>query len=89
MILQKSNPLKTAVTHKGFQEKVAPISGVSNHDLPSPDKLREGARIQLKVQNRLKQVADQARLGTKKLNRRWVGLLRSLSKIESSGPMSL
>ena len=58
---------KTAVTHKGLQETVAPISGVSNHNLPPPDKLREEARIQLEVQNRLKQLSEQAAPGTDKI----------------------
>ena len=58
---------KTAVTHKGLQKTVAPIHGVSNHNLPPPDKLREEARIQLEVQNRLKQLAEQAAPGTDKI----------------------
>ena len=46
---------------------MAPISGVSNHNLPPPDKLREEATIQLEVQNRLKQLAEQAAPGTDKI----------------------
>ena len=67
---------KTAVTQKGFQEKVSPISYVSNHDLPPPDKLREEARIHLEVQNRLKQLADQARPGTEKIKSQSVGSIK-------------
>ena len=46
---------------------MAPISGVLNHNFSPPDKLREEARIQLEVQNRLKQLADQAAPGTDKI----------------------
>ena len=59
--------VKTAVTHKGSAHNTVPFSGVSNHDLPPPDKLREEARIQLEVQNRLKQLAEQAKPGTEKI----------------------
>ena len=45
--------MKTAVTHKVLEHNMVPFSGVSNHDLPPQDKLREEARIQLEVQNRL------------------------------------
>ena len=31
--------VKTAVAQKGFERKVAPISGVLNHEFPPPDKL--------------------------------------------------
>ena len=58
---------KTAVTQKGLAHNMVPVSGVLNHDLPPPDKLREEARIQLEVQNRLKQLAEQAKPGTKKI----------------------
>ena len=57
---------KTAVTHKGLQD-MASYSGVSNHNLPLPDNLREEARIQVEVQNRLKQLAEQAAPGTGKI----------------------
>ena len=46
---------------------MAITSGTSSTDLPPPNKLREEARIQLEVQNRLKQLADQARPGTEKI----------------------
>ena len=58
---------KTAVTQTGLSEHVATTSGTSSTDLPPPNKLREEARIQLEVQNRLKQLADQARPGTEKV----------------------
>ena len=58
---------KTAVTQTGLSEHVATTSGTSSTDLPPPNKLREEARIQLEVQNRLKQLADQARPGTEKI----------------------
>ena len=79
--------VKTAVTHRGLAHDLAPSSGVLKHDLPPPDKLREEARIQLEVQNRLKQLAEQAKPGNEK-SPSGVGLLRSLSKIGSNGPMS-
>ena len=79
---------KTAVTHKGFQE-VAPYSGVSNHSLPPPDKLREEARIQLEVQNRLKQLPEQAAPGTEKIKSQRGGSVEVLVKIGLNGPMSL
>ena len=68
---------------------MAPYSGVSNHNLPPPDKLREEARIQLEVQSRLKQLAEQAAPGTDKIKSQRGGLWRSLLKIGSNGPMSL
>ena len=46
---------------------MAPTSGFSVHDPPLPDKLTEEARIQLEVQNRLKQPADQAKHGMDKI----------------------
>ena len=46
---------------------MATTSGTSSTDLPPPNKLREEARIQLEVQNRLKQLGDQARPGTEKI----------------------
>ena len=59
--------VKTAVTHRGLAHDLAPSSAVLKHDLPPPDKLREEARIQLEVQNRLKQLAEQAKPGNEKI----------------------
>ena len=59
--------VKTAVTHRGLAHDMAPSSGVLKHDLPPPDKVREEARIQLEVQNRLKQLAEQAKPGNEKI----------------------
>ena len=70
---------KTAVTQIGLSEHVATTSGTSSTDLPPPNKLREEARIQLEVQNRLKQLADQARPGTEKINCKGADLSRFLS----------
>ena len=61
----KTKRTKAPVTTQGFDTD-DPLASASVHNLPPPTRLREEARIQAEVQNRLRQLADNARPGTEK-----------------------
>ena len=58
------------------------------HTIPPPDRLREEARIQAEVQNRLRQLAENGKPGTKKVPKEGE-LWMSLSERGSSGQLNL
>ena len=73
---KRNKSTKAQVTQAGFEQSMAPTSGPV-YNLPSPDRLREETLIQVEVQNRLKQLAENSKPGTEK-SPRAVGLSRCL-----------
>ena len=53
-------------TKAGFEQSVAHTSG-QRYNLPPPDRVREEARVQAEVQNRLRQLVENSKPGTEKI----------------------